>query len=122
MQSFLFLVFVVNGSELAEMDHLHVLFASSSSFTQLSLKHFHESEATLLILLDPILLLHEGNITKFIGCHHEAQTLSGTGNSSRATNTIHILLDLTGQIPLQDPVDAFEVETTRCHISANEQA
>ena len=67
------------------------------------------------------MLLHVCDIAT-LWRHHEAQTLTSRGDSSRPSNSVYILLDLTREIPLHDPLDMLEVKTPRGHICTDQQA
>ena len=121
MQALLLFIFVLDSSELSELDHLGVNLAGYCNLTELLFKYLHQSETTLFTHLDRVLLLHECDILKFIWCHYEADTLTCTGDTCCTTDTVDILFNLTREIPLKDPIDALEVETTRRNISANQQ-
>ena len=69
---------------------------------------------------DLVLLFHVCDVF-FLVRHHKAEILSSGGNSGSATNTIHVFFDLTGKVPLNDPVDTLEVEASRSDISADEE-
>lgn len=61
------------------------------------------------------------NVAHFVG-HNERQRLACRRNSCGSTDTVNVLLNLTRQVILQNPVDVLEVETAGRHIGADEHA
>ena len=119
MYSFLLLICVFDILQLSKLDKLRINLSINSFFSQLLFEEFHQGESTLLKHGDLELLLEEADIFKFVRVHDEAETLTGTCNSGSATYPIDVLLDLAGEIPLNDPVDALEIETSRSYVGAD---
>lgn len=75
-------------------------------------------------------LLEHGNVVGFlkkwnvIGLlrHQEVESVTSGSYTSGSSHPVDVLLDFACEVIVNDPVDAFEIKTPRCHIRTNEQA
>lgn len=111
METLLLFINVINCFEFSELHQLWINLSGRCYLCELLLKDFHERESTLFGHFNAVSLLHEGHVLELCGSHDEAETLSSTCNACCAAHSVDILLDLAGEIPLEHPVDALEVET-----------
>jgi len=69
-----------------------------------------------------VCFLHVRDVFLFDRTHDKAETLAAWGHTSSSTNTIDVLFDLRAKIKVNYPANAFEVESSRCDIGADESA
>jgi len=120
MNTLVLLIGVIDVLQSFELDSMGLMTFSLSFLLPRRLKHPCQVESVFVVNLDVVLLLHVLDIVRFLR-HHEAQTFTRGGDTSCSSNSVHVLLDLTREVPLDDPSDIFEIKSTRSNIGAHEK-